>query len=177
MRKLPILLTCAFALLAADGPRRAPGFALFDSRMEVFDLYDYRGKVVLLEFMETTCPHCVSFANVLHDVEAKYGKKVQILSVVEAAKDNSGSVAKYVNEHKVDYPILFDAGQMAFSYVRGQSLEFPHVYLIDANGYIHKDWVYSEANKEIFEGKALFAEIDKMLGPAPAMQAPAGKKK
>jgi peroxiredoxin len=175
MRKLSILLTCAFALLAVDGPRRAPGFALFDSRMEVFDLYDYRGKPVLLEFMETTCPHCVRFADVLHDVQVKYGKRIQILSVVEAAKDNSSTVARYVSEHRVDYPILFDAGQMAYSYVRGSSLDFPHVYLIDANGYVQGDWVYIEANKPVFEGKQLYTELDKLLGPAPA--APAIKKK
>lgn len=163
MRKLLILVTCAFALLAADGPRRAPGFALFDSRMQVYDLYDYRGKVVVLEFLETTCPHCAAFADVLNEVHTKYGSKVQILGVVEAAKDNSTTVAQYVAGHKVQYPILFDAGQMAYSYVRGTSLDFPHVYVIDPNGYIYKDWVYSITAKDIFEGKGLSAEIDKLL--------------
>jgi thiol-disulfide isomerase/thioredoxin len=166
MRKLLIPLLCAFAVQAADGPRRAPGFALFDSRMEVYDLYDYRGKIVLLEFMETTCPHCAAFADVLRQVEQKYGNKVQILSVVEAAKDNSNTVSQYVAGHKVDYPILFDAGQMAYSYVRGTSLDFPHLYLIDANGFIHRDWVWSVTTRDVFEGKGLFTEIDRMLAPA-----------
>jgi thiol-disulfide isomerase/thioredoxin len=163
MRKLLIPLTCALALAAADGPRRAPGFALFDSKMQVFDLYDYRGKVVVLEFMETTCPHCAIFADVLREVGQKYGGKVQILAVVESAKDNANTVAQYTAGHKVQYPILFDAGQMAYSYVRGTSLDLPHVYLIDANGYIHRDWVYSVTTRDIFEGKGLFTEIDRML--------------
>ena len=46
MRTFLIPLLCALALAAADAPRRAPGFALFDSSMTVYDLYDYRGKVV-----------------------------------------------------------------------------------------------------------------------------------
>jgi peroxiredoxin len=166
MRKLLIPLLCAFALSAADGPRRAPGFALFDSKMEVYDLYDYRGKIVVLEFMETTCPNCAKFADVLRQVGEKYGSKVQILSVVEAAKDNANTVAQYVAGHKITYPILFDMGQMAYSYVRATSLEYPHVYLIDANGMIHRDWVYSVTTKDVFEGKALLTEIDRMLTPA-----------
>src|SRR5215469_7954708 len=117
MRKFLLPFTCALALTAADGPRRAPGFALFDSKMQVFDLFDYRGKVVLLEFMETTCPHCAAFADVLRQVEEKYAGKVQILSVVEASKDNSNTVAQYIAGHKVSYPILYDQGQMAYSYV------------------------------------------------------------
>ena len=163
MRKFLILLLCAFTLSAADGPRRAPGFALFDASMTVYDLYDYRGKVVVLEFMETTCPNCARFANVLHDVQEKYGSKVQILSVVEAAKDNANTVAQYIAGHKVTYPILFDQGQMAYSYVRGPGIEFPHVYLIDPNGYIRGDWVYGVTTKDIFEGPGLSNQIDKLL--------------
>ena len=164
MRKLLISALCALALQAFQGPRRAPGFALFDSHMEVFDLYDYRGKVVVLEFMETTCPNCARFTDTLRQIEQKYGNKVQILSVVETAKDNSNTVGQYVAGHKVDYPVLFDMGQMAYSYTRSMQLGFPHVYLIDTAGYIQRDWVYNPITKDVFEGKALFTEIDRLLG-------------
>ena len=56
MRKiLAILIGCA-ALASAQGPRRAPGFALPDIQMltghggKFHDLADFRGKVVVLEF-------------------------------------------------------------------------------------------------------------------------------
>ena len=173
MQKLLISLLCACALSAADELRRAPGFALFDASMHVYDLYDYRGKVVVLEFMETTCPNCAKFADVLREVQQKYGSKVQILSVVEAAKDNANTVTQYIAGHKIGYPILFDQGQMAFSYVRGTGIEFPRVYLIDGNGYIRGDWVYSVTTKDIFEGPGLFSQIDKLLGAGTT----AGKKK
>lgn len=163
MRKLLILFACTLALCAADGLRRAPGFALPDSRMRVVDLYDYHGKVVLLELMQTTCPHCANFAEVLRDVEQKYGSKVQILSVVKAPEDNSNTVAKFAIEHKIDYPILFDAGQMAYSYLLSTNLQFPHVYLIDGQGYIQGDWTYGLTTRDIFEGKGLFGAIDRLL--------------
>jgi thiol-disulfide isomerase/thioredoxin len=173
MKRLLIPLLCAFALSAADGPRRAPGFALFDSKMDIFDLADYRGKIVLLDFMQTTCPHCATFADVLSEIEKQYAGKVQILSVVKAPEDNSNTVAQYVAGHHVDYPVLFDTGQMAFSYLRTNVLAWPHVYLIDGSGYIRGDWLYSVTTRDIFEGKALSKEIDRVLGAG----SPPAKKK
>ncbi len=159
--KLAILLTLA-TLVAVAASRRAPGFALPDSRMQVYDLADYRGKIVLLEFMQTTCPHCQAFSEVLHQVEQKYGAKVQILAVVKAPEDDANKVSDYIKAHHIDYPILFDAGQMAFSYVRSGQLKFPHIYVIDWNGEIRSDYIY-EQSKEYFEGKALFTELDKLV--------------
>jgi thiol-disulfide isomerase/thioredoxin len=164
MRKLLIILTCALTLATAQGLRRAPGFALPNSQMKVTDLADYRGKVVVLEFMQTTCPHCAAFADILAEVEQKYAGRVQILAVVKSPEDNTNTVAQYVAGHKVDYPVLFDAGQMAYSYILSANLQFPHIYIIDGNGYIHGDHVYSVTTRDIFEGKALFTELDRLLG-------------
>lgn len=166
------LLLCAAALVAADGNanRRAPGWALPDSKMQVHDLADYRGKPVILEFMQTTCPHCATFADVLNEVQQKYGDRVAIVAVANSSQDNQTTVAQYISGHQARYPILFDAGQMAYSYLLTPRFDNPHVYLIDANGIIKNDFGYGPMTKEIFEGKALFAEIDKLLagGAAPA---------
>lgn len=161
-RRIALILSVA-ALAAISAPRRAPGFALPDSRMQVFDLADYRGKIVLLEFMQTTCAHCNAFANIVHEVEQKYGSKVQVLAVVKAPEDDSNKVAGFVSVHKATYPILFDTGQMMFSYTRSGQISFPHIYLIDANGDIRSDYAYSLTTRDIFEGKALFGELDRMI--------------
>jgi peroxiredoxin len=161
-RRVAIVLSIA-ALAAMSAQRRAPGFALPDSRMQVYDLADYRGKIVLLEFMQTTCPHCQAFADVLHQAESKYGSKVQVLAVVKAPEDDANKVSEYIKAHKVTYPILFDAGQMAFSYVRSGKLLFPHLYVIDGNGDIRSDYVYDQSTRDVFEGKALFNELDRMV--------------
>jgi hypothetical protein len=39
----------------------------------------------------------------------------------------------------------------------------PHVFLIDGQGMIRNDFGYNEAEKQIFEGQALFGEIEKLL--------------
>ncbi len=56
MRTIIAVLLCAAALSAADASRRAPGFSLPDSKTQEHDLADYRGKVVILEFMQTGLP-------------------------------------------------------------------------------------------------------------------------
>ena len=165
-----VFLAGAAALFAADDlNRRAPGFALPDSKMQVYDLADYRGKLVILEFMQTTCPHCAAFAGILNEAQQKYGERIAILAVANSTSDNATTVARYIAGHQVRYPVLFDAGQMAYSYFRSTSFDNPHLYLIDANGIIRSEFGYGPMTKEIFEGKALFPEIDRLLaaGAAP----------
>jgi peroxiredoxin len=175
MRFVLTTLLCAAALCAADGPRRAPGFALPDSKMQVHDLYDFHGKPVIVEFLQTTCPHCATFAGVLAKVQQKYGDRIAILAVANPP-DTQATVAKYVEGHKITYPILFDSGQAAFSYVRKMKFDLPQIFLIDGNGMIYKHFEYDAMSKDLFEGDGLLWELDRMLEPA-AKAASAGKKK
>ena len=165
MKRILTLLFCAgMALTAQQALRRAPGFALSDAITgQIRDLYDYRGKVVVLEFMKTTCPHCANFADILGQAQLKYGDRVTILSVANTNDDNPASVKQYAMGHKVTSPILFDLGQMAYSYVQKPSMDLPHVYVIDQNGYIRSDYAYSITTRDIFEGHGLFTEIDRVL--------------
>jgi peroxiredoxin len=165
MRTVPTVLLCTAALFAAgdNSGRRAPGFALPDAKMQVYDLADYRGKIVVLELMQTTCGHCAAFADVLERVQQKYGDQVAILAVVNSRGDDQNTVAQYIAGHGVTYPVLFDAGQMAYSYVRSMSFDTPHVFLIDARGTIENDWGYSLITHDIFEGNGLMSEIDSLL--------------
>ncbi len=155
-------LICATTLFAADYSRRAPGFALPDSKTQLHDLADYRGKVVILEFMQTTCPHCNAFASVLAQVQQRYGDRVAIISIVNPPDDQT-KVAPYIAAHKVTYPILFDCGQVAYSYLHSASFDIPHVYLIDANGAIREDFGYGDTTKTIFEGNGIFSHLDALL--------------
>jgi peroxiredoxin len=155
-------LVCASILFAAEASRRAPGFSLADSKAQQHDLADYRGRPVILEFIQTTCPICNAFASVLAQVQQKYGDRVAVLTIVNPP-DDPPKVAAYTASHKITYPILFDCGQVAYSYLRMPSFDVPHVYLIDANGAIREDFGYSDSTKDIFEGKGIFPHLDAML--------------
>ena len=165
MRSSLAFFLLAAGVFAADGPRRAPGFALPDSKMQIHDLYDYRGKPVVLEFMNTGCPHCAAFANILEKVQAKFGDRVAVISVANPP-DTLSTVGAFMQGHKITYPVLFDSGQAAFSYVRSMKFDLPQVYLIDANGMIYGHYTYDALSKSIFEGDGLLYEIDRLFGQA-----------
>jgi|YNPBryunderm2012_1023409.scaffolds.fasta_scaffold01788_8 peroxiredoxin len=155
--------------------RRAPGFSLPDVEMRQHDLADYRGRIVLLDIMRTQCPHCQTLSRTLEKVKQRYGDKVAILSIVNPP-DNLDMVRAYIRENKITTPILFDCGQVAASYMKATpqrpSIQVPHLFIIDANGWIANDYAYTPQNRAIFEGRALFAELDRLL----AGQAGPGKK-
>src|SRR5450755_1335907 len=133
---------CCFALVAAAvfasgelSNRRAPGFALPDPEYTHFyDLQDYRGKVLIIDIMSTTCPHCQLLSTTLEKVKGKYGDKVEILSVV-LPPDNQTTVAKYKSVNKVTTPIVCDMGQMTISYLNAKPgmshIDVPHLFVID----------------------------------------------
>ena len=170
--RLFLTLLASSTLLLASGElsgRRAPGFSLPDLHARQHDLQDYRGKVVVLDIIQTTCPHCMRLADVLEDVHAKYGDKVVILTIA-LPPDTQSTVARFVEEHKVSSPVLFDCGQAAASYLKATPqhprADVPHLFLIDREGMIRNDFVYGFDTKSIFEGDGLNAEIDRLL-PAP----------
>jgi thiol-disulfide isomerase/thioredoxin len=163
MKRLVAFLFCSvIAASAQQALRRAPSWALVDSTGRMHDLLDYRGKVLVLEMMQTTCPHCAAFADVLSQIAPKYGNKVAVVAVASIPQDNAETVRQYINGHKVTYPIVFDAGQMQYSYVLKPHIDLPMVYVIDQNGFIRADYGYGVTTREIFEGKGLFNELDRL---------------
>jgi peroxiredoxin len=164
MRTILITLLCSLTLAAGGIGKRAPGFALPDLKLQFHDLADYRGKVLVLEFLKTDCPHCATFTEVLSQIPQKYGDKVAILAVANIKTDTPQNIAQYITGHKLSYPIALDEGQMMFSYILNpQGATLPHVYVIDAGGIIRADYEYSALTRDVFEGKALFGDIDRLL--------------
>jgi len=158
------------SVLLASGElsnRRAPGFALPDPQYTRFyDLQDYRGKVLVLDFMSTTCPHCMLLSSTLEKVKDKYGDKVAILSVV-LPPDNLETVNRYKSINRITVPIVCDMGQMTISYMNARPgmshIDVPHLFIIDKQGMIRNDFGYTDKDKSVFEGPGLYAEIDKLL--------------
>ena len=144
--------------------RRAPGFSLPEAPGVQRDPQDYRGKILIVDFMQVSCEHCVTFSAILEQARARYGDKIAILSIVNPPSDAKG-VADYIAQHKIKSPILFDCGQVAYSYLKPSSptITIPHVFLIDGEGMIRNDFAFGNDTLEIFQRKGLFAEIDKLL--------------
>ncbi len=156
MRKL-VFIGCLLAAMASAqnlSGRRAPGFSLPDSAFNGHDLADYRGKWLLIDFMRTDCPHCKALSKLLELERGKLGGKVEVLSVVIAPPDNQATVKNYIAETKITNPIVFDQGQVALSYFKATpanpSFDTPHLFAIDPNGNIARDWTTSGVEEKTF---------------------------
>jgi peroxiredoxin len=161
--KLPgLILIACLTLFAANeySNRRAPGFSLADSHFQQHDPQDYKGKVLIVDFMQTTCPVCMKLADALLQVKSKYGDKLGILSIT-TLPDNFEKADKFAAEHKIPWPVLFDSGQVMMSYLKvtpaNPKVNFPHLFIIDGNGTIRYDFEGGEDAAEIS------GQIDKLL--------------
>ena len=166
MKRLALAALCALPLFAAGelSNRRAPGFSLPDSTMKQHDLADYRGKIVVVEFIQTACKTCQSFSAVLEKALAKYPGRVAGLSIVNPP-DTMATVTQYIRDFSVTVPVLFDCGQVAASYLKVSpqrpTIHLPHIFVIDRDGAIRND--FGDQDAGALAGPDFLAELEKLL--------------
>ena len=163
--KIIILLLAAALTLSADGKlsnRRAPGFSLSDIYMEQHDTQDYRGRVLIIDIMTTTCPECQKLTRTLREITSKQGNKIGVLSIV-TMPDTFDGVRRFLKDFFVDWPVLFDSGQVIASYLKlspaNPTVHFPHLFIVDPTGTIRADYDGTEAESLTVE--SLSADIAK----------------
>jgi peroxiredoxin len=145
IQKLAVFLTVAATIVLGQGlsGRRAPSFALPDSNMKSYDILDYRGRWLLLDYMKTDRPASKSLSKELGQLKARLGAKVAILQIV-LPPDNTATVAKYVADTKTALPILFDSGQSGMWYFKvtpeHPQFDSPHLFAINPQGMLVRDW-------------------------------------
>jgi len=142
--------------------RRAPSFALPDTKMIQYDILDYRGRWLILEYFKTDCPHCRDLTKVLDALKTRLGARVAMLSIV-VPPDNTATVGKYIAETKTSIPVLFDTGQTAMWYFKATpqrpSFDSPHVFAINPQGMIVRDWNQSDT-----EAAGFAAQVEATVG-------------
>ncbi|MDA0204254.1 MAG: TlpA disulfide reductase family protein [Acidobacteria bacterium] len=164
-----LILSAVVAFGAGElSERRAPGFSLPDVNLEQHDLYDFRGKVVVLNIMKTSCPHCQVLSKVLNEAETHYGGAVKVLSIVHPP-DSLSKVQAYLKDNNLSTTILFDSGQVAASYMKltpeNPSFATPHFFIIDQDGQIREDYGYEPLARNIFQGYGIYGILDRYVKP------------
>jgi len=94
----------------------------------------FRGKVVLLEFMEPWCPHCQNMAPVLASLYSEYGKQ-NVVFITVAGPWNGASAsdaASFISQYGSSWTYVYDSSGTIFSEYGVNST--PTFYVISPNG-------------------------------------------
>jgi thiol-disulfide isomerase/thioredoxin len=138
------------SLLAGDVvvPRKAPELAFTIPGEGQKLLSQYRGKVVALEFIMTTCPHCQAASRDMTKYQAEFGGRgLQVIDLAINALDGTGGpseaaemVTRFKNSFQVGFPVgyLPRAEMMNFmGFTLADRMVVPQLALIDRKGIIH----------------------------------------
>ncbi len=119
--------------------RKAPDFTFNLPGKGPQQLSQYRGKVVALGFIFTTCPHCQAESKFMTKLQEEYGSRG--LQVIDIAVNPNADllVENFVKDYKVGFPVGYCSQEQMISFMAFTSSRYvvPQLALIDRKGMIH----------------------------------------
>lgn len=191
VRVFAALAVAASVAAGADVPRKSPELAFNFPDGKPGLLSQYRGKLVAVEFMLTTCPHCQKASAVLEKMYKEFGARGFLpiglaIDFPQPGVSVSQRVAEYKRNFGITYPMGYVSNDGAMAYLQHPIMVrmlVPSMVFVDRNGVIQAqypggDAFFDESKEEV----NMRAEIEKLLkeGSAakkgPAQKAAAKKK-
>lgn len=175
------LLSATALLLKADALekiRKAPELSFIIPSQGPATLAAYRGKVIALEFIQTTCPHCKAASHLMSKLQTEYGSRgLQVLDI--AINPNADLlVDDFAKEQQVTFPVGWTtmAQMQAFMGFGDARFVVPQLVLIDRAGNIHYQTppIATQTNdwEKLMAETAIRQHIEQLLAaPAAAHQA------
>jgi peroxiredoxin len=124
---------------APPGPARtAPEFSLPDSDGKYVSLSSFRGKYVVIEIMDITCPHCQAASKSLEKMQLEYPNELQVLGI--ALRGSVVALTDYKTEFAVTYPMLQGNQKTLIDYLGAAealgNFRIPIFFVVDPAGEI-----------------------------------------
>jgi thiol-disulfide isomerase/thioredoxin len=118
-----------------------------------FNLRQYRGKVVLLNFWATWCPPCRAEMPDLIKMQREYGSKgLQVIGITYPPQE-AAEVRQFIRKLKVNYPIALGTTETKTLFSQAEVL--PLTVVIDRRGNV----------RDLIEGILLPKEFEQMIKP------------
>lgn len=167
------LLMTAAAVRAAEVPRKSPDFAVTLEGGKQLRLSQYRGKVVVLAFILTTCPHCQTTIGLLSKDQNQFGGRG--LQVVACALERAApeNVPGFIQKFQPPFPVGYNTdSQGVLNYLQHPPAEVPYMPMlvfIDRQGTIRAQYegrdpfILDETKQE----QNLRGKIEEMLKSGP----------
>ncbi len=166
-RLAPLLLVAAALLTGQSTPRKAPPLTIHFPGGAGKQLAAYRGKTVLLAFLNYGCEHCQKFAGELDKIAREYGPRgVDVIGVVfeNGAKDHAAAFHK---QYAQAFPVGWSDETTVMNWL-GQDLQqgyfVPIVAFVSRNGILESEHM----GDDIFfndPDRNIRLTLDRMLAP------------
>ena len=160
-----LTLLCA-SVFGAD-LRKAPDFSFSVPGQGTKSLNQYLGKVVALEFIFTTCPHCQAASKVMTKFQEEYGSRG--LQVIDVAVNPNADllVENFAKDFQVNFPVGWTTQDKMVAFMAFPSARFvvPQLALIDRKGYIHYQTPATEDGNwdKLMNEQAIRQHIEELL--------------
>ncbi len=170
------------ALAAPPVPRPAKELEIDQPNGQHLLLSSFKGKVVVVQFLFTTCPHCQAYSQELTQLLGEYGPKGLVcLGGAFNEEANNATVANYIKQYHVGFPVGLMQRETVTNFMGFSVLDrlvVPQIALIDRKGMIREQ---SEANPTaappLQNPEHLKAMIEKLLAEGTTTSKSAAPKK
>jgi peroxiredoxin len=172
LTSVAVLSFLSATLIAADLPsvRKAPDLTVSIPGQGQKQLSDYRGKVVALEFIFTTCPHCQAASKLMTKLQDEYGARG--LQVIDVAINPNADllVENFAKDFHVNFPVGWTTVQQMQAFMgfpADARYVVPQLALIDRKGYIHYQTPVNSDDEnwtKLMSETAIRQHIEELLG-------------
>ena len=178
MKTFLALVLAAGSAFSAALPRPAPELAIHMTDGSQTLLSSYKGKVVMLAFVFTTCPHCQNLTGILNQLQPEYAPKgVQFLE--SAFNDDAKNLTSAFKETYVrGFPVGYNEKMTVLEFLQHSAMEpyfVPIIVFVDRKGMIRAQYIGDEAYLANPE-KSIRASLDGLLKESPTTKAPVRRK-
>jgi peroxiredoxin len=156
-------------------PRKAPEFTIVESSGKQTLISSLKGKVVVMPFMFTTCPHCQREAQMLTKLAKEYGPKGLVVMGTVFDDATGPKAAQFIKEFQIGFPVGYSTRETVTSYLGISVMDrwvVPQVAIIDKKGNIVAQ-TEATGTPQLQDETYLRGLIEKLLAEGGAGAAPA----
>ena len=181
-----VLAATAFVALTVSAfaippvPRKSPEFTINQPAGGQILLSSFKGKIVVMPFMFTTCPHCQREAQMLTKLQKEFAPRGVVMLGTVFNDANAAMASQFVKEFNVGFPVGFASRDSVVSYLGLSVLDrwvVPQVAIIDKKGNVVAQSA-ATGTPELQDEVYLRNFIEKLLkdgAPSSSSAAPAAK--
>ncbi|PWU09267.1 MAG: hypothetical protein C5B51_06490 [Terriglobia bacterium] len=183
MRTILASMLCLFLAATAFGldiGKPSPTLAIQMKGGAPIQLSQYKGKVVALAFMLTTCPHCQNLSKYMNTIAKEYEAKGAQIVGCAFNDDAPQLLPQFVQQFGGNFPVGYCPRQEVMAYVSWSDLNtkpfyVPHMVFLDRRGIIRGDFA-GESEFMARPDVNIRAELDQLLKGGATTSAAATKK-